>query len=290
MPTPSYQPAETQRLDLSRTATSGSPRVYSGAWRNSTSYSDRALPPAPGVDLSHAFPDMRDPGQVPAGYPRVDYAPTFLTQPTDDAYAWALDEPGLILDFEPRAHDVDDPDVLQSYADYAVPEPSPEATAHMIDRGLPARMLYAPPIGRANDESWETKRWEQAPINAGSVTSSLRGTNSLPVNNPDGFPTGPGQYGFSVKRFMNREMFHNFWPHTERVLHPAGAARAAASPAMTAAQSNRYTSPFAWKSFYGTRAQQFPLLRRQPPDSWDVDQTNDGVNQPSDIPGDWVVG
>jgi hypothetical protein len=221
---------------------------------------------------------------VPAGYPRVDYPPTFLTEPQDASYAHAQDQPGMVLDFEPRGHDVGDPDVYQSVPEFGVPEPPPVSTAHLIDRGLPARMLFAPPIGRATDEDWRTDRWEQGEIQTGSVTSSLRGVNSLPVNNPDGF-----RLGWSVKRFMHREIWHNFWPHTERALHPMVAARAVNSPAMTAAQSNRYTSPFAWRSFYGTKAQQFPLLRRQPPDSWDVDQTNDGLSQPSDIPMDWVV-
>jgi hypothetical protein len=231
------------------------------------------------------MPDMRDPGQVPAGYPRVDYPPTFLTEPQDAAWTYAQDQPGLVLDAEPRAHDVGDPDVLQSSPMAGTDEHPPEASAHMIDRGLPARMYFARPMSRADDEEWRTDRWEQGEIQTGSVTSSLRGTNSLPVNNPEGF-----RIGWSVKRFMHREMPHEQMEHTERILHPLTAARAAASPAMTAAQSNRYTSPFAWKSFYGARAQQFPLLRRQPPEAYDVDQTNDGLNQPSDIPGDWVVG
>jgi hypothetical protein len=232
----------------------------------------------------HLQPDALDPGQVPAGYPRVDYPPTFLTQPQDDAWAHELDTPGLVLDTEPITHDAGDPDVIQSYPEFGVPEPPPKSTAHLIDRGLPARMLFAPPIGRASDEKWDTQRWEQGEISTGAIAASLRGTNSLPINNPDGF-----RLGWSVKRWMHREMPHEEFKHTERALHPVTAGRAVVSPAMTPAQSNRYTSPFAWRSFYGTRAQQFPLLRRQPPDSWDTDQTNDGLNQVSDIPADWVV-
>lgn len=285
MPAPQYTPAAPQTLDLSRTARTGAPRVYSGAWRQQTSYQDFALAPAPGVDPSHLRPDMPDPGQVPAGYPRVDYAPTFLTQPQDDAYAHELDTPGLILDYEPRAHDVGDPDVEQTAPMSGSPELPPSALAHLIDRGLPARMLYAPPIGRASDEKYETRRWEQGEIQTGSVTSALRGTNSLPVNNPEGF-----RIGWSVKRYMNRNMFHNYWPHTERILHPVTAAAAVRSPAMTAAQSNRYTSPFAWISSYTTRNLQRPLLRRQPPEAWNVDQVDDGMADSSDVASDWVIG
>lgn len=231
------------------------------------------------------MPDIRDPNQVPAGYPRVDYAPTFLTEPQDAAWAYAQDQPGLILDYEPRAHDVDDPDVYQVAPQPGVPEPPPDARAHLIDRGAGARQYYAPAIGRAQDEQYRTDRWEQGEIQTGSVDASLRGANSLPINNPEGF-----RIGWSVKRFMHREMPHEQMEHTERIMHPLTAASAVDSPAMTAAQSNRYTSPFAWRSFSGARNLQFPLLRRQPPESYDVDQTNDGINQPSDIAGDWVIG
>src|SRR4249919_4154595 len=179
MPTPSYVPSDVQALDLSRTATSGSPRVYSGAWRSNTAYTDRALPPAPGVDPRHGLPDMRDPGQVPAGYPRVDYAPTFLTEPTDDAYAYAIDTPGLVLDVEPITRDAGDLETIQPAPMPGSDELPPQSLAHALDRGMPARMYYALPMQRAHDEQWETKRHEQEEIQTGSVTSSLRGTNSL---------------------------------------------------------------------------------------------------------------
>jgi hypothetical protein len=145
-------------------------------------------------------------------------------------------------------------------------------------------MLYAPPIGRAADEMYRTDRWEQGEIQTGSTVSALRGTNSLPVNNPDGF-----RIGWSVKRFMHREMPHEEFKHTERILHPVTAAAAVSSPAMSAAQSNRYTSPFAWLSSYTTRNLQRPILRRQPPESWNVDQTDDGMADMSSVVTDWVV-
>jgi hypothetical protein len=85
-------------------------------------------------------------------------------------------------------------------------------------------------------------------------------------------------------------MLHEQMVHTERMLKPAGAASAVRSPAMTARNSNRYTSPFPWTSFYGTRLGQLPILRRQPPESWDADSSNDGTAQVSEVPGDWVVG
>jgi hypothetical protein len=270
---------------MARQRTVDSPGTYTGAWRAASTYSDRALPPGPGVDPSHMRPDMPDPGTVVAGYPRVDYAPLYLTQEPDDAFAHELDTPGLVYDNEPITHDADDPDVLHSAPQPGGDPRSPRLQAHMIERGGDIRTSYEEPADRAADEEPRTERWEQAAIETPSLVAMQRGTNSLDVNNPEGY-----RLGWSVKRFYHRRMAHEQFTHTERALHPAGAARAVDSPAMTARNSNRYTSPFAWRSFYGTRNWQFPLMRRQPPESWDVDAGNDGTGQASDVPADWVVG
>jgi hypothetical protein len=142
---------------------------------------------------------------------------------------------------------------------------------------------YADPSLRASDERPVTERWENKAVNAGSTLSALRGTNSLPENNPDGY-----RDGWLVKRYYHRELPHEWQKHTERALHPAGAAKAVDSPSLGRA-GNRYTTPFAWRSFYGTRNQQRPIMRRNPPEAWD-DQTNDGSTEESDVLGDWVVG
>jgi hypothetical protein len=271
-------------LTRDRRPTVPAQQSYSGAWRNATTFSDRALPPAPGVDPSHMKPEDPDPGTVVAGYPRVDYAPLYLTQNPDDAYAFELDTPGLVLDTEPRAHDVGDPDVTHPAPIPGAQSDSPDMAAHALDRGGQLLQIYADPSLRAADERPVTERWENKPVTAGSTVAALRGTNALPENNPDGF-----RDGWLVKRYYHREMPHEYVKHTERALHPAGAASAVVSPAMSPQNSNRYTSPFAWRSFYGTRNWQRPIMRRNPPDSWD-DQTEDGQSETSDVPGDWVIG
>jgi hypothetical protein len=270
---------------MARQRTVDSPGVYTGAWRAASTYSDRALPPGPGVDPSHMRPDMPDPGTVVAGYPRVDHAPLYLTQETDDSFAFALDTPGFVYDSEPITHDADDPQIFHSDPGYGGQAVAPQARAHMVDRGAQLRTAYEEPQMRAEDEEPRTERWEQAPIETPSLVAIQRGTNSLDVNNPDGY-----RIGWSVKRYYHRRMLHEQFKHTERALHPAGAASAVVSPAMSAENSNRYTSPFAWRSFYGTRNWQLPLMRRQPPESWDADSDNDGSQQISDVPADWVVG
>jgi len=272
-------------LTRDRRPTTPSGTAYTGAWRNATAYSDRALPPAPGADPSHMHPEDPDPGTVVAGYPRVDYPPLYLTTTPDDSYAFELDTPGLILDVEPRAHDVGDPEVIHQSPIPGAEFGPPSMDAHAIDRGAQLSQIYADPSMRAADERPITERWEQAPIEIPSLTAIQRGTNSLDVNNPEGY-----RNGWSIKRYYHRRMMHENMRHTERALYPAGAASAVVSPAMSPRNSNRYTSPFPWSSFYGTRNQQLPIMRRQPPDAFAVDQTNDGTDQPSDIPTDWVVG
>lgn len=271
-------------LTRDRRPTSPAGQAYTGAWRNATMFTDRALPPAPGVDPSHMRPEDPDPGIVVAGYPRVDHPPMYLTTAPDDSYAFELDTPGLILDTEPRTHDAGDPDVIHPAPIPGAESRTPRASAHMLDRGAQLSQLYQEPAHRAQDERPVTERWEQDPIETPSLTAMQRGANSLDVNNPDGY-----RKGWSVKRFYHREMPHEWFKHTERAMHPAGAAAAVVSPAMTAAQSNRYTSPFAWRSFSGSALLQGPLMRRNPPESWD-DQTSDGTDQVSDVPADWVIG
>jgi hypothetical protein len=230
-------------------------------------------------------PDMPDPGTVVAGYPRVDYAPMYLTEEPDNAYAFELDTPGLVIDNEPITHDADDPQVVHSSPIPGAEFSPPSAVAHAISRGADLRTAYEEPQMRADDERPVTERWEQAPIETPSLVAIQRGTNALDVNNPDGY-----RLGWSVKRFYHRRMAHEQFVHTERPVHPVIAASAVQSPAMTPQNSNRYTSPFPWTSFYGTRNWQFPIMRRQPPEAWDVDSQNDGTSETSEVPADWVIG
>ena len=217
------------------------PPAYTGAWRNQSRYVDRALAPAPGVDPAHNIPDAPDSGQIPAGYPRVDYPPLYLTESEEASYAAALDTPGLMLDVEPIEHDPRDPDVIHPAPVQGADSAPPQALAHAVDRGGAKRTSYEEPQMRAADEEYRTPRWEQAAISTGSTLAALRGDNALPENNPDGF-----RLGWSVKRFLHREMLHEWFRHDERALRPNTAARAVQSLAMARGNSNRYTSPFSW--------------------------------------------
>jgi hypothetical protein len=229
-------------------------------------------------------PEAPDPGQVAAGYPRVDLPPAELTEQTDESYRFALDTTGLLLDTEPVTHDAGDPEPFHSDPSFGGRAVSPQMPAHMLARGRNLVGQHEEPMMRAGDEEPRTERWEQGEINHGSTLAALRGDNSLPENNPEGF-----RIGWSVKRYYHRRFAQDRWVHTERWWRPMVAARAAASPTMQPAESNRYTSPFAWRSFYGTKLAQLPVMRRQPPESWSL-QESDGTEQESVIPADWVIG
>lgn len=277
---------------MARQLTAPSRPTYTGAWRATSAYTDRRVALAPGVDPSHLYPDEPDPGQVSAGYPRVDLPPTYLTDDLDADIAVGLDTAGLVLDTEPIAHDVGDPEAIQPSPGYggAGADFSPTMVAHAMARGREMVGQHEEPQMRAADEEPRTERWSNKPVNRGSTLAVLRGDNSLPENNPDGIPTGTSEdgEGHLVKRFYHRVMPWEQFKHTERMLRPAGAAKAVNSPAMGIMESNRYTSPFAWRSFYAGALLQGPQMRRQPPDAWD-DQTTDGTEQVSDPSNLWTA-
>jgi hypothetical protein len=258
---------------------------YAGAWRRQSTYVDRALPPGPGVDPAHLRPDLRDPGQVPAGYPRTDFAPLFLTQPSDDAYAHEVDTPGVTLDVEPITHESGEGSVIHPAPVQGAKPGSPTLLPHDVSRGADKRMILAPTDARAHDEKPLTERWEQEPIAVPSLVAVQRGTNALAVNNPDGF-----RNGWSVRRFYHRWMPHEYMRHDERPLRPGGAASAVQSPAVAAGAWNRYVSPFGWNQVAAGSLLQLPIMRRNPPQPQDAPGIGDGSADASPVPGDWVVG
>lgn len=261
-----------------------SPLAYSGAWRAQTTYVDRALAPNPGVDPAHMRRDVPDPGQVPTGHPRADYAPMYLTEDTDDSYRWEVDTPGVELDFEPITHDPHDPEIHHP-APIPGAEPGlPSITAHAIDRGVPLLNNYTPKSQRASDERWITERWEQPAVQGDLTVSALRGTNSLRENNPDGY-----RLGWSHKRYIHRELPHERYRHDERPIHPVVAGSAVQSPAMSADEANRYVSPFSWNARARGALLLSPFARRTPVSASETVIT-DGTEDVSEVPGDWVVG
>jgi hypothetical protein len=271
-----------------------SPTVYSGAWRSQSRFIDRALAPNPGVDPSHSRRDIPDPGQISLGNPRADQPPLFLTEGPDDSYAYEIDTPGLNLDIEPYTHDAGDEEPFHptgqvgqvATAGYRVmAEPYQDASLgpHNVDRGGVTAHNYINVDLRDSTENWQTTRFENQPTTGDLTVAALRGTNSLPENNPDGY-----RNGWVIWRRMNRQMFRDERTHTERPYRPITAARSVQSPDMTAANSNRYTSPFSWQAAAYKLTEQFPMLRRTPP-AWDQSNISDGSEGTAEDLSTWTV-
>lgn len=241
---------------------------FTGAWRAKHSYVDLPALPGPGVDPAHMRVDEPESGsRPPSGAPRMDIGPETLQDVNEyDEF----DTPGLILDVEPLTHDD---------GDISFPVPSP---AHMIDRGAVDRNTYQLPAMRKFDEQYHTTRDENLPVIGDLTTATMRGDNSLPLNNPDGV-----RPGFTVWRRMTRRAFSNGdRRHDERMLQPMTAAKAVQSPPMT--NTNRYTSPFGWNSKNLGVKFQLPLQRRQPP-GWDESTISGPDDNDQEIPT-WVIG
>lgn len=248
-------------------------RPYSGAWRDQSNYMVRALAPNPGVDPAHSRIDAPDEGsRPPSGAPPLDLAPMYATEPEDAAYAYAIDTPGLVLDMEPPGHNT---------GDLSGPVPNP---AHRINRGGPARQHHEERFLRQHDEHPQTTRVETTPDRMGDPTvATLRGDNSLPQNNPEGY-----RYGWIVWRRTNRRMFQ-MGPelrHTERLLRPTLAAAASDSP--TSLNPGRYASPYGTLTKFIESRLQFPILRRNPPEVQE-NVTDDGMSTADDQFMDWVT-
>jgi hypothetical protein len=198
----------------------------------------------------------------------------YATESEDAAYAQELSTPGLVLDFEsPLGHAPDD---------LSVPVPSP---AHALDRGGVKRQTHEEPFLRGHDERHFTTRTETHPDRMGDPTvASLRGDNSLPENNPEGY-----RFGWYVWRRMQRRMFQNGPEvrHVERMLHPGGAASATVSAVPQ--NPGRYTSPFSWNRKLIESRLQAGILRRNPPESQSLIMSDGTETSDTDIFQDWVI-
>ena len=209
----------------------------------------RSAPPAPGyvLDAGDAY-DLESPGR----------------------------QPGLVLDTTPVTHEYGPEGRIGESATGA--GQSRDAArregnrARSQDMGAADRMLHNPVRIRGNTEVRETVAVELAPISAGSRVFVLRGDNSLPENNPDGFRNGR-----RVQRWQNRKIpnsglrRHN--PHPLRI-HTAAAP--IDSPARPEDEANRNTSPFGLNVISRRRTAQAPVARRVPR-PWDEDVVTDGA-------------
>lgn len=238
--------------------------TYAGRWRDRGTYVDQATGPGgASPDLHMTYDDDPLAGSRPPAVPaRADIAPPGIT---DDMTGYDVDAPaaarGLLLDMSPEDHGF--------------------MGSHSDDRGAPNRQLFRRPMTHQHDETRETAiRYEITPVSSGSAVGVLRGTNSLPVNNPEGF-----RFGWYQQNITNRRLWTKFRRHTLPGLRVA----LATTPGYESPQpgdGSRYTSPFNLLVSSRRRTAKDPTQRRVPR-PWDEDLITDGTVAPAPAFESW---
>lgn len=244
---------------------------FSGGWRNRRLYVDqpRALG-RPELAQLHANPDHLEPGsRPPYASPRLQPGPPTLEDP-GTAYdpVGPAQAPGVVLDHESVSHEGDGG---AGGGQTLYRAQAAANRARSVDRGAARRQVWEEPLARSHDETHTTERLTVDPISGGSRVAAMRGRNSLPENNPEGF-----RYGIRVQRWANRRIWLRQRRHDLRPLVPFVAAAAVDSPPMT--DGNRYTSPYGWTIRSKKRVFSMPMQRRNPRD-YDEEVISDGVTE-----------
>jgi len=254
--------------------------TFTGAWRRTQTRTDGSTLTVEAAALGHpelaelhmeGAPDVegsRPPWAAVQGEP----VPSFVLDPEVSYDLDRARQPGIVLDREPEGHEGGVSITGgQSYYD-AIAQGN---RARSVDRGGPTRESYRERRMRAVDEERTTQLLEVEPISAGSRVFALRGDNSLPENNPDGFRVGGRVQRWTERRIpgtYRRE--HNPYPFTQRT-----AAAPNVSPPPGPDEANRYASPFYLNQLSRRRNMAAPMARRMPR-AWDEDVVTDGAPEP----------
>lgn len=193
-------------------------------------------------------------------------------------------------------HGKDDGPGEHAYAHQAPPQPEPGSTEEFVGMSWLSSMtnMLGQVIDRTNYETHEAPEGPNAhAVNEGAATRNYfnngaatqftgetyasvpftsnpspgvsnvalrRGMNSLPENNPEGYPVGQAQVNdFAVFR----KFAVGFRRHDRRIVTPNTAAHATNVP--VAQEANLFTSPFDSLARPFQRVFQRPELRREPP-------------------------
>lgn len=237
--------------------------VYAGAWLRNA-YKDPTAAPVHTADPAHGV--TVDPGPAPYAHqspPLTEVGPVGALPGSE----WVVCTAGTVID----------------HTDYESHE------ASTADSGAARQGLYAQPPTQFADEHYMDSRFVSVVDAHGgqqiSPTALRRGMNSLPENNPDGFPPGQEQVNtFQVQRgFAVGERVHD-----QRVNTPNTAYAQQNAPPPP--NGNLYSPMFASLAKPFQRVYQTPVMRREPPSVSD-----DLLNEPNTAPSEpvvssWVVG
>lgn len=191
---------------------------------------------------------------------------------------WIAETPGRVFDTTPDDH-------RDGYPSEAYPTDleyvAASSAAHGDDRGSSRELNFEQPPFQASDETYWGNRFEgldSTPINPVAL---VRGLNSQPENNPDGFRRGWDSYSGVDRKMYDPERIHD-----ERV----NLVNTAHGPTDQPVPENAtpYNSPFDSLARIMDRSPR-PMMRREPP-PFDESITTDGDDlDPVEIQT-WVVG
>lgn len=238
--------------------------TYTGAWLKNA-YVDPRSAFVPTADPVHGETDTTDPALAVA----YDAPPLTEAGPVG-AYPgseWVVSTPGTLID----------------HTDYD----SHESTDHGTELGADVQLNYSPfAPTQAAGEQYVNTRFEGLPGQGVSDAALKRGLNSLPENNPQGFPRGQEQVN---DYWVNRKFMVGERVHDRKIVTPNTADYAHDIPASTATAP--YSHAFRYLGRPITNINQRPELRR-PPEPVSDDILTDGGAPVATSPSlsSWVVG
>lgn len=254
-------------------------KSFGSAWREKAFYTD------PDERLHVADPahseSSGDPNPVWTSPADVNVQPDYLYD--DDAVVgdYVSDATGMVLDTTPYNHDDGgDFGVTPGY----VATIAANAVSAGRDFGASRQDGYYAPIFQDSSTRYESPRFEGLAGTSVAPVALVRGLNSDPENNPEGF-----RRGWVEQTFTDRRMYDPERTHDRRLLTP----NVAYTESNQAAVPGTSGSPFDTLARSIKNVNQRPMLRREPvsiSQSIEDDGSEDLGYRYDDQPSDWVVG
>ena len=240
---------------------------YKGAWSRTVRVPDKSLPLGrPELSADHSADFEADGAKPPTPDVLEEYGPQSLYDSTSGFNSTSSENTGGPLDVSPTGHDVQT--VRPSRGDqYGAIASSTQV--HSQNSGSVEQQDFQLPTEIQAVETRETLMYTMDPVQDGSSVAVLRGLNSLPENNPDGFRVGQ-----RVQRWVNRKIpRERQWANASHFQKLHLAALAKSSPPFEV--GNQYTSPYDTQANAKVRQAYTPVMRREPR-PWDDNDVQDG--------------
>jgi hypothetical protein len=251
---------------------------FGSAWREKafTTDPDEKLHTA---DPSHAQ-SSNDPNTTWIAPADVHDQPDYLYDEDAVVGDYVSDATGLVLDTTPTDHnDGGDFGISTTFVDQGATNAASAGRSYGAER---ADTFQVPPFQDASTR-YLSPRFEGLDGTAVAPVALLRGLNSDPANNPDGF-----RRGWVDQTFVDRRMYDPERTHDRRFL----------TPNVAFMESNQAPVPTTSGTPFDSLARslrtisQRPQIRREPPsmsDSLMYDGSDEGYAYDTQ-PGDWVAG